>query len=284
MSYLLPSAVFLLMVSVGMSLNLIDVAANWRRLNWPAWLRLLLATFIVPPTLALLGATLFHLTLAETAGLFLVGVAPGAPLLTRNMARKGFDMHLAASYQLWAALMIPVMVPLLVAVAGKLYNRDIWIPPADLLLEIGEKQFLPLMVGMVIMWIAPQLAKKAQPALNMIGNVVLSVMIVLVLIKTGSALKTLSPMVPLAALLIAVGSIVVIRIIEFSDPLVQQTFAICNANRHVGLALLLSGQYLHARQALPVVGCYALIAPLVMFAYVKLYPVQSPIAEMANNS
>ena len=284
MSYLLPSAVFLLMVSVGMSLNLTEVAANWRRLNWSAWLRLLFATFIVPPTLALLGATLFHLTLAETAGLFLVGAAPGAPLLTRNMARKGFDMHLAASYQLWAALMIPVMIPLLVAVAGKLYNRDIWIPPADLLWEIGEKQFLPLALGMVIAWFAPLFAKKAQPALNVIGNVVLTVMILLILVKTGSALKAISPMVPLAALLIAVGSIAVIRIVEFTDPLVQQTFAICNANRHVGLALLLSGQYLHARQALPVVGCYALIAPLVMFAYVKLYPVPSPLAEIAGKS
>lgn len=284
MSYLLPTAVFLLMVSVGMSLNLTEVAENWRRLNLSAWLRLLLATFIVPPTLALLGATVFHLTLAETAGLFLVGVAPGAPLLTRNMARKGFDMHLAASYQLWAALMIPVMIPLLVAVAGKLYNRDIWIPPADLLLEIGKKQFLPLALGMVIAWLAPIFAKKAQPALNVIGNVVLTVMILLILVKTGSALKEISPMVPLAALLIAIGSIAVIRIIEFTDPLVQQTFAICNANRHVGLALLLSGQYLHARQALPVVGCYALITPLVMFAYVKLYPAQSPIGEMANSS
>jgi hypothetical protein len=44
-------------------------------------------------------ANLFRLALGETAGLFTVGVAPGAPLLTRNLARKGFDMHLAASYQ-----------------------------------------------------------------------------------------------------------------------------------------------------------------------------------------
>ena len=274
MSYLLPSAVFLLVVSVGMSLNFRDVAANWRRLNWSAWVRLLFATFIVPPTLALLGAKMFHLTLGETAGLFLVGVTPGAPLLTRTMTRKGFDTHLAASYQLWAALMIPVMIPLLVAIAGKLYNRDIWIPPTALLREIGEKQFLPLAIGMVSASFAPGFARKAQPILNVLGNVVLTVIIVLMIIKTGSTLKAFSPLIPLAALLIAVGSIAVIRIIEFSDPLVQQTFAICNANRHVGLALLLSGQYLHARQALPVVACYAIIAPLVMFAYVKIYPVQ----------
>jgi BASS family bile acid:Na+ symporter len=273
MSYLLPSAVFLLMVSIGMSLNHKDVVAVWRRLNWSSWFRLLLATFIVPPTIALLAARVCHLTLAETAGLFLVGVAPGAPLLTRNMARKGFDMHLAASYQVWAELMVPIMIPLLVAAAGKLYERDIWIPPLALLVNIGEKQLLPLLIGMVAAWFAPALATRAQPVLNVIGNVVLLIMIILALVKFGPELTTISPLVPVAVLAMAIGAIAVMRLLEFHDPLVRQTFAICNANRHVGLALLLSGQYLQIRHgALPVVACYALLAPLVMVAYVKIYP------------
>src|SRR5689334_12335689 len=99
MALLLPSAVFLLMLSLGMSLRPRELFSHWRQLTLGAWLRLLAATFVVPPALALLLSNLFRLDLGETAGLFLVGVAPGAPLLTRNLARKGFDMHLAASYQ-----------------------------------------------------------------------------------------------------------------------------------------------------------------------------------------
>jgi|SRR5579862_1502621 len=98
MQYLLPGAVFLLMISVGMSLRFTEVVAHWRRMDWVAWTTLIMAIFIIPPALALLTASLFRLTLAETAGLFLVGVAPGAPLLTRNLARRGFDMQMAASY------------------------------------------------------------------------------------------------------------------------------------------------------------------------------------------
>jgi hypothetical protein len=49
-----------------------------------------MATFLIPPALALLLANLFHFSLGETAGLFMVGVAPGAPLLTRNIAKQGF--------------------------------------------------------------------------------------------------------------------------------------------------------------------------------------------------
>src|SRR5262245_20081589 len=133
MQYLLQTAVVLLMVSVGMSLKPSEVVAHWRRLEWSAWLSLVIATFIIPAALALLIANLFRLTRAETAGIFMIGVAPGAPLLTRNLARKGFDMNLAASYQVWAALMVPLMIPILVAAAGKLYRRDIWIPPMMLL-------------------------------------------------------------------------------------------------------------------------------------------------------
>jgi len=269
MQYLLPIAVFLLMVSVGMSIRLTEVAEHWRRLNWVTWLGLVIATFIIPPALALLLANLFHLTLGETAGLFMVGAAPGAPLLTRNLARKGFDMHMAASYQVWAALMVPVMIPILVASAGKLYGRDIWIPPAVLLKQIALKQFLPLSAGMVIAWFAPGRSQRLQPVLNVLGNVLFTVMVAVVLFKMGPALKAITPLVSVAASLLAVGCIAAILLLRFRDVLVRQTFAICNANRHVGLALLLSGQYIHARNALPIVACYAVLAPLIMFAYVK---------------
>src|SRR5579863_3007543 len=140
MAYIIPIVVGLLMVSVGMSLSLRELAASLRRLTWLAWARMLLATFILPALLALFLARVFRLSMGELVGVFLIGVALGAPLLTRNMAKKGFDMHLAASYQVWAALMIPVMIPIVVFCAGKLYDRDIWISPATLLGQIVIKQ------------------------------------------------------------------------------------------------------------------------------------------------
>jgi bile acid:Na+ symporter, BASS family len=268
MAYLVPVVVGVLMVSVGMSLSLRELAASLRRLTWLAWLRMLLATFVIPASLALLLAWVFRLSRAELAGIFMVGVAPGAPLLTRNLARKGFDMHLAASYQVWAALMIPLMIPILVAAAARLYNREIWISPALLLWQIALKQFLPLGLGMVVANIVPGWSKKSQPVINTLGNIALTAILGLVLFKLGPALKEITPMLPIVCLLLALGCISAVWLIRLRDPVVRQTFAICNANRHVGLALLLSGQYLHASGAVPGIACYALIATLVMFAYV----------------
>jgi predicted Na+-dependent transporter len=51
MSYLLPTAIFLLMVSVGMSLKLAELLSKLRQLDWSAWLRMVLATFLLPPLL-----------------------------------------------------------------------------------------------------------------------------------------------------------------------------------------------------------------------------------------
>ena len=272
MKLVLPAAVFVLMLSVGMSLEFGKIIAGYRRMTWSVWVRLLLATFFVPPAIALLLPHIFPLSLPEMAGLFMVGVAPGAPLMTRNIAKRGFDMHLAAGYQLWGALLTPVLIPLIVFTAGKLYDRTIWIPPRVLLLDIAEKQFLPVLVGMVVAHYWPVVAAKLQPFMTMIGNVVLTVAIVAFLFKLGpTVLKSLTIWLPVSALVLAIGSVLAIRFLLRADLLTDRTLAICNANRHVGLALLLTGHFLQAERALPAVAAYALIAPLVMAATSKWF-------------
>jgi hypothetical protein len=114
--------------------------------------------------------------------------------------------------------------------------------------------------------------------ISTVGNVLLMALIVILLFVMRNALKEITPLVFVAALLIAIGSIAAIRLLMIGDQVMRQTVAVCNANRHVGLALLLCGQYLRAKDGLPAILCYALVAPLVMVAYVKLYPVQKPIA------
>src|SRR3954471_384214 len=212
MRYLIQASVFLLMVSTGMSLKFGEVTASWRRLSRIDWLRLLLATFIIPPALALLLANVFRFSGPETAGLFMIGAAPGAPLLTRNLANRGFDMHRAASYQVWSAMMIPLMIPLVVAAGARLYSRNFWIPPLSLLDEIVLKQILPLALGMLLAKMSPRLAAKFQPPMNIFGNLFLVLVVVLLAFKIGPILKSISPLVPVACVILAVGSVAVVRL------------------------------------------------------------------------
>jgi BASS family bile acid:Na+ symporter len=283
MQFLLPAAIFVLMVSVGMSLHFGQVVAHWRGRGANAWIRLLLATFILPAIAALVLARIFPLTLRQTGGLFMVGATPGAPLLTRNLARRGFDMHLAASYQVWGAVLTPIMIPLMTFAAGKLYDRTIWIPPRILVWQIIEKEFLPVLVGMLLVHFAPAFSAKAQRTVNMIGNGVLILVFAVLLWKMGPDLRAVTPWVAMAVVLLLMTSIGVMHLLVKGDPVMVRTFAVSNANRHVGLALLISGRFMHAREALPVVASYAIAVALLMVIAPRIFRPQEAVkATMAS--
>ncbi|HSI14300.1 MAG TPA: bile acid:sodium symporter [Chthoniobacter sp.] len=269
MKYLLPIAVLMLMVSVGMSLSPRQLLENWRRLTPTLWVKLLVATFLVPPLLALALGHLLPLDRAALAGLFLISVAPGAPLMTRGVAKKGFDMQIAATYQVWGALLTPLLVPLLIMAGGWLYGRDIWVPPMQLLVVIVRQQFAPLLAGMALMWLAPAFSIRIQRVLNVVGNVLLIVMFCAILYKLGPALMKVSPWVALAAPLLAAGCLFAVRLLLGQRSSAVQTLSICNANRHVGLAILLAGQQLQDQRPVPAIAAYALAAMLVMGLYAK---------------
>ena len=272
MKILLLTTIYLLMIALGMSLSLRELLARWRAQSALSWIRLLLVTFIIPPVLSLLLSHAFRLTGPETAGLFMIGCAPGAPLLTRNVSGKGFDMHMAASYQLWAALMILIMIPVLTATAGAIYDRDVWIPPRALLPQVLTRQLLPIVCGWLLALLFPAFSKRLQPAVIKVGNLMLLISLVVLLYFLGKEIMLTTPLVPVAALLLAVGCMGAVHALYLGDSSIRRIFALCNANRHVGLALILAANFLHLKKSIPAVACYALISPVVMIVYAKLFP------------
>src|SRR6516165_1640501 len=210
MKLIIPAAVFGLMMSVGMSLRPREVIAQLRRMEWQHWVGLVLATFVVPAALALLLGRILPLQRPEMAGLFFVGAAPGAPLMTRNISRRGFDMHLAAGYQVWGGLLTPIILPLVVLLAGLLHGLTIWIPPRVILLQIAENQFLPLLLGLALARFVPAFSSKAVVWFNRIGNIVLTVGIIALLWFMREALKGLTWWLPVGAILLALGSVLAI--------------------------------------------------------------------------
>ena len=179
MKLLVPSTVLLLMVSVGMSLNWTQFVANWRRLTLATWGKLLVATFIIPPILALALGSLLPLDRGTLIGLFLIAVAPG-------------------------------------------------------------------------------------------GNALLMVTLIVLLVKMRPALTEVSPWLIIAVLLLAVGCIAASFAIVTGGTVITKTLVVCNVNRHVGLALLLSGAYFRNQKALPAIAAYALAAQFMIWLYAKL--------------
>jgi len=280
MRYLVQFALFFLMFSVGLSLRPSQLLAHWKRPRVADWISLTLVTFVVPPAVALILGWVLRLDFGETVGLFLVGCSPGAPLMTRNLGQRGYDLNLAASYQIWSALMIPIMLPLLVATASKFGGRSLWLPPLMLLWQIVSKQLLPLGLGVLVAWSAPAFAERTHLLMGRIGNILFLFALTMILYALGADLKHLTVFLPVAAVVLAVSSIAIVFLVDVRDEAMRKTFAVCNANRNAGLALLLSSQYLGARDAGPALVYYALFAPVVMLIYSRLMvkPVQGAAA------
>jgi bile acid:Na+ symporter, BASS family len=228
--YLPAIAVFLLMVSTGMSFGRREFIANWRRLKSGIWARLVMATFLVPPVMALVLGRVLPIDLAAMGGLYLIAVAPGAPLMTRNVAKHGFDMKLAASYQVWGALVAPIAIPLLVGAGAWLTGREVWISPLEVLAIVAQKQFVPLLAGMALMRLVPSFSAKIRRPLNVAGNLVLTVALIALLIKLGPTLMAVSAWVAIAAVALAASCVSAAHVLIPTVP----TLAISNVNRHVG--------------------------------------------------
>lgn len=279
----MPIAVFTLMIAIGMS---IDRTRLVHHLKWGSRFvgsRLLLLTFVLPPLIALVIAYRFSLEWSSALGLFMVAVAPGAPLTTRRIAAKGYDVRLAASYQLWCAFLTPVMIPLIVLAAGTLYDRHVWISPALLLWQIATKQFLPLLIGMGLTAFLPAFSHRIRGMLMTIGNILLLTALVLLLAFMGPRLLRVSPWLPLAAAGLAVGCLLSTRLFLLKDPLIRHTLVVSNVNRHVGLAVLLAGQRLKNEQSLPAIACYAVAAQVLIFVYTT-YTRKHPENALANSA
>jgi len=117
--------------------------------------------------------------------------------------------------------------------------------------------------------------------MNIIGNLILSLVIVLLMWKMRAELATVTPWIVLATFLLLVISVAVMHLLLRIDPVGVRTLAVSNANRHVGLALLLMGRFKHTHDALPVVACYAILVVLLMVVAPRIFRPRELAAQKA---
>lgn len=86
-----------------------------------------MATFLLPPLFAMLVVVMIPLPREIRGGILVMSIAPGAPMLTRMVSKKGvlFDPSLAAGYQIVVGLLTPIMTPALLYWIGQYYHRDV---------------------------------------------------------------------------------------------------------------------------------------------------------------
>ncbi|MGB5135760.1 MAG: bile acid:sodium symporter [Prochlorococcaceae cyanobacterium] len=245
---LAPATLFAIMFALGLGLP--DGIRDLIRRRCALLLRVLLGSCVLVPLAVVL---LLQLPLSELLsqparfGLALMAVCPSAPLTMRKAGKAGGSCALAATLQVSAALAAIVSIPLMAFLITTLHGVEGWdILPRQVALQIGIAQILPLALGMVVRRRWPAWAASQIDFFDRLANVLLLILVVAVLLKTGHLLV---PFVSRNLLALAVMAVMVLVsmaigfLLAGRDREEQTTAALVTSMRNPGLALLFAGIY-----------------------------------------
>jgi BASS family bile acid:Na+ symporter len=263
--------IFSLMFAMGINHSFQQFISLWRQ---PALLiRSLLAVVVLVPLVVFLLLPLFDLPPAVSAGLALLAAAPGAPMTYKRTQMAGGDPDYVASLQLTLALLAVLVTPCILAIFYAKFELAIErVSPFQVMLQIGEVTFLPVIIGLLGQRLAPKLAKVIAKPVQKIADVLFVLLLVLIVVILAiapnlRAMLNLGAM-PLAVILIMAAAALAIGHLMGGPPRQQRsTLAIACIARNVGLTLYIAGLCDYGQQVIPTLLTYLIVGAILALPY-----------------
>jgi BASS family bile acid:Na+ symporter len=162
---------FVLMLSIGLSVGFTRIATLWRK---PGLLvRCLVASFVLTPIAAMVINQVLPLGFPVKAGLAMMAICPGAPMIYRKLLKGRALPDLAGSFQATTALLAVVAVPLWLNIFAALYPNDASFDPAAIFRQVAMAQLLPIAIGLAIHGWFPELADDLDEPVFKLGTFLL---------------------------------------------------------------------------------------------------------------
>ena len=262
---LLKVAVMAIILAIGMDSTLEDVAYLWKR---PGLLvRSLLAMYVVVPMVALLFVKVLTLPPGVEVALLVLAVSAGGLMLPRRLMGVG-DGSYVFSLVVLSSLLAIVTVPAWLALFGPLFGDTVELLPIEVARVIGRVFLLPLIVGMLVRWLIPEISSRMSEKLLKTGGAALALCILVLLVTHGDlileagwpALTTLGGMTMVA--------MIAGHVLGGPDPDNRTVLAISCATRHVGLMVLVAASVPGPRTA-ALVGAYFIASAIVTIPYLR---------------
>jgi ACR3 family arsenite transporter len=223
------------MLSCGLSLTWHEIV---RPLNSaPIVIVALVTSFIFAPLLAWILTLLFNLDTSSAAGLLLLGVMAGAPVIPKFTQIAQGDVGLAAGLMVlltiitigFSPLVLPVLIP------------SVEISPWDIARPQIIWMLLPLIIGLSIMARFPKIAKEIAPMMTQASTFSMLVVVVLIVLVNYNKLWSALGSGAFAAMAIF---IVILFVVGFylggKNKIQRVTMGIATAERNVAAALLVA--------------------------------------------
>ncbi|KEF43327.1 MAG: transporter [Cyanobium sp. CACIAM 14] len=255
MTLLVSATLFMIMFALGLGLpgNRFDLLRHRPGLL----LRVLLGSCLLVPLVALLLLRLplrFEIGQSTRFAIALMAVCPSAPLTLRKAGKAGGSRQLAAHLQVAAALAAIVSIPLMARVFTGAYGIEGWqITPEQVAAQVGKAQILPLACGLLLRRWQPAWAGRWEGFFDRLANLLLLLLVLAVLVKTGPLLlpfmgrnlPAMGLMMVMVLTSLAIGWLAAGR-----DPQERTTVSLVTSMRNPGLALLFAETFAKGMEGL----------------------------------
>lgn len=230
-------------------------------------LRSLLAMYVLVPLAALVLVRLLELPAGVEAGLLVLAVSAGAPLLPRKLLGIGdgaYIFSLVVVSSVLAVVLVPLWLDLLVPLFPRLPHLD----PHQAALVLSGSFFLPLAAGMALRWLFPKGAAWAGERLVGLAGLALTVAaLALLAVNWHVAVEVRWPGVASLAALILI-SLVIGHLVGGPNEEDRTALAVACATRHIGIAVVVATAMPGVRTAV-VISVYIAISVVVTLPYMR---------------
>ena len=260
---------FILMLSIGLSQGFTNLAMLWRR---PGLLgRCLIASYILVPIAAMIINQVLPMSFPVKAGLAMMAICPGAPMIYRKLLKGRALPNLAGSFQVTTALLAVVGVPLWLNIFSMIYPNEVTIDPFAIFRQVAIAQLIPIAIGLGIRAGFPDLADDLDQPVFKLGTFLLLGLIFVILIVALPKVLTAGVVPVIGAILFATACLIIGHFLGGPAPESRLTIAVANSTRNAGLALAIATDNFQDPGILSAIATYAVFSSVSGSIYSNLY-------------
>ncbi|WP_428681207.1 bile acid:sodium symporter family protein [Reyranella sp.] len=262
---LLKITVTIIIFGIGLDSTLHDAVRLFRQ---PALLlRSLLAMYVLVPLAAVGLVILLPLPAGAEAGLLVLAVSAGAPLLPRKLLGIG-DGAYTFSLVAVSSVLAVILVPLWLEMLGPMFPRLPRLAPEKTALVLGESFFLPLLAGMAVRRYFPKLAAwTGGRVVGLAGLAMTLAAVVLLAVNWHVVLEVRWQGIAALALLILMA-LIIGHLVGGPKEEDRSALAVACATRHIGIAVAVATSLPGARTAV-VISIYIAISVAITLPYTR---------------
>ena len=268
---LVTLTIFTLMLTIGVNQSFQQLTSLWQKKSM--LVQALIAAVVLVPAIVFFLMSVLDLSPQVSYALALLAAAPGAPLTTKRSTMALADPEYTSSLQLILALLAIVITPVLLSVFDVSFDLGVEkIHAFHVAQQIITVTFLPVVIGLLVQYFAPNLKKVIQKPLNRIANLLflmmaLGLMAILAVTPELRAQLILGWPAITAIVAMAFAAVTIGHLIGGPRRDQRAGLAIACLARNLGLALFIAGLSGQLKTVLPSILVYMLLGVAVQVIY-----------------